>query len=56
MLKFCGKDFNYMTTYKLIQLTNTGIGAVPVDEFIPLGVVTRRLNAPLTCCNTFSVE
>jgi hypothetical protein len=54
MLKFCGKDFKYMT-YKLIQLTNTSIGDVPVNDFIPLGTVTRRINAPLNCCNTFNV-
>ena len=44
-----------MTAYKLIQLTNTAIGAVPVDGFIPLGRVTRRINAPINCCNTFTV-
>jgi hypothetical protein len=54
MLKFCGKDFKYMT-YKLIQLTNTSVGNVAVNEFIPFGTVTRRINAPLNCCNTFTV-
>ena len=55
MLKFCGKDFNYMTTYKLIQLTNTSIGDVAANAFMPLGNVTRRINAPINCCNTFTV-
>jgi hypothetical protein len=54
MLKFCGKDFTNMT-YKQIQLTNTTVGDVAVDAYIPLGRVTRRINAPYNCCNTFSV-
>ena len=41
--------------YKLIQLTNEDIGDVAVDTAIPLGTVTRRLNAPAQCCNTFEV-
>jgi hypothetical protein len=53
MLKFCGKDFTDMTSYKLIQLTNTTVGAVDVNENIPFGTVTRRINAPYSCCNTF---
>jgi NMD protein affecting ribosome stability and mRNA decay len=56
MLKFCGKDFNHMTNnYKLIQLTNTEVGDVAVDSFVPVGSVTRRINAPYNCCNTFVV-
>lgn len=42
-------------TYKQIQLTNTNIGDVAVDQYIPLGRVTRRINAPVNCCNTFTV-
>ena len=45
-----------MTTYKQIQLTNTNIGAVAIDENLPLGTVTRRINAPYNCCNTFLVS
>lgn len=42
-------------TYKLIQLTNTDVGDIAVDGFIPYGIVTRRINAPYNCCNTFTV-
>lgn len=41
--------------YKQIQLTNTNIGDVAVDAYIPVGRVTRRINAPYNCCNTFVV-
>ena len=44
-----------MTTYKQIQLTNTQVGDVSVDSFLPLGNVTRRINSPSNCCNTFIV-
>lgn len=44
------------STYKQIQLTNTSIGDVAANEFIPLGNVTRRINAPAACCNTFVVS
>lgn len=44
-----------MTTYKQIQLTNTAIGDVAVNSFMPLGRVTRRINSPYNCCNTFVV-
>lgn len=43
-------------TYKQIQLTNTTVGAVAVDGYIPYGRVTRRINAPSSCCNTFTVS
>lgn len=43
------------SSYKQIQLTNTAIQDVAVDAYIPLGKVTRRINAPLNCCNTFTV-
>ena len=43
-------------TYKLIQLTNTGIGDVAVNEYLPLGAVTRRINTPVNCCNTFTLS
>jgi hypothetical protein len=42
-------------SYKQIQITNTSLGDVAVDGFIPLGSVTRRINAPQTCCNTFTL-
>lgn len=43
------------TAYKQIQLTNTSIADVAVNQYIPLGTVTRRINAPYNCCNTFVV-
>jgi hypothetical protein len=43
------------SSYKQIQLTNTAIQDVAVDAYIPLGKVTRRINAPYSCCNTFLV-
>jgi hypothetical protein len=39
--------------YKLLQLTNQDIGAVDANSALPLGLVTRRINAPYTNCNTF---
>lgn len=42
-------------TYKLIQLTNNSLGDIAVNQNIPLGIITRRLNAPNNCCNTFVV-
>jgi hypothetical protein len=44
-----------MSKYKLIQLTNTNIGALTANTYIPLGLVTRRLNAPCNSCNTFQL-
>ena len=56
MLKFCGRDFKYMTeNYKLIQITNNSIGDVGVGNAIPLGVVNRRLNTTAMSCNTFNL-
>ena len=44
-----------MSRYKLIQLTNTNIGALTANTLIPLGLVTRRYNAPVDNCSTFEV-
>ena len=44
------------SAYKQIQLTNKTITSVAVDQFFPLGTVTRRINAPYNCCNTFVVS
>jgi hypothetical protein len=44
-----------MSKYKLIQLTNTNIPAVDAGDYIPLGLITRRFNSPINCCNTFEV-
>jgi hypothetical protein len=44
-----------MSKYKLIQLTNTNIGALTANTYIPLGLVTRRLNTPCNSCSTFQL-
>ena len=44
-----------MSKYKLIQLTNNNIPAVTAGSFLPLGLITRRYNAPTTDCSTFEV-
>lgn len=33
-----------MNRFRLIQLTNTSVGSVPVDTYMPLGIITRRVN------------
>ena len=43
------------STYKQIQVTNPDIGDIAVNGYIPLGRVTRRINAPYNCCNTFTL-
>lgn len=37
-----------MSSYRVIQLTNTNIGAVAVNGLMPLGIITRRVNH-VTC-------
>lgn len=44
-----------MTAYKQIQLTNSAIPDVAVNAYMPLGKVTRRINAPYTPASTFVV-
>lgn len=44
-----------MSKYKLIQLTNTDIGATAAQSFLPLGTITRRINAPTEPNNVFQV-
>ena len=44
-----------MSKYKLIQLTNTDIGATDAQSFLPLGTITRRINAPTEPTNVFQV-
>ena len=34
---------------KLIQITNTGIGAVAVDAYMPLGTITRKYGMGCNC-------
>jgi hypothetical protein len=31
------------------------VNDVAVNEYMPLGRVTRRINSPFNCCNTFTV-
>lgn len=45
-----------MSKYKLIQLTNTNIGATIANTVLPLGLVTRKINSALTGCSTFQVS
>lgn len=45
-----------MSKYKLIQLTNSTIGAVAADGFMPLGNITRRLNSPMSTDSAFTVS
>ena len=33
-----------MNKFRIIQLTNLSVGAVPVNTYMPLGVITRRIN------------
>lgn len=44
-----------MSKYKLIQLTNTSIGAIDAQNYLPLGLTTRRFNAPINSCSTFQI-
>jgi hypothetical protein len=37
-------------------MTNNTIGDVAIDAYMPLGRVTRRINAPFNCCNTFVIS
>lgn len=45
-----------MSKYKLIQFTNSNIGAIPANGFIPVGLISRRVNTSACNCNTFSVS
>jgi hypothetical protein len=44
-----------MSNYKLIQLTNNTIGSIPANAFLPVGLVTRRINAPISSNVTFQI-
>jgi hypothetical protein len=44
-----------MSKYKLIQITNNSIGALDANTFFPLGLVTRRINAPMNCAQPFQI-
>jgi hypothetical protein len=44
-----------MSKYKLIQLTNNNISGIAADNYIPLGVITRKINSTSGDCATFDV-
>lgn len=44
-----------MSKCKLIQITNSAVGAVAVDGYMPFGLITRRIQSSNNCCNTFDV-
>jgi hypothetical protein len=44
-----------MSKYKAIQLTNTNIPVINAGEYLPLGTITRRINAPTSYDSTFQV-
>lgn len=43
-------------SYKVIQLTNTNLGAVAVNEMLPFGKVTRKLNCKNYDSIPFTIE
>lgn len=45
-----------MSCYRVIQLTNTNIGAVTVNNLLPLGLITRRIFDKSGCCPTFTTN
>lgn len=42
--------------YRVLQLTNNAIGAVAATNFMPLGVITRRVSRCEACVNTFTTS
>lgn len=44
-----------MSRYRVLQMTNQTVGAVTVDGFMPLGVVTRRIQETCGGGTTFNV-
>ena len=42
--------------YRVLQLTNTNIGAIAIDEFLPFGNITRKISSRNNCCQTFNVS
>jgi hypothetical protein len=44
-----------MSNYKLIQLTNNNIGTITANSFLPVGLITRRINASAANCSTFQI-
>ena len=44
-----------MSKYRVLQLTNQTVGAIAVDELMPFGNVTRRIQESCGTCSTFNV-
>lgn len=44
-----------MSNYRVLQLTNANVGAVPIGAFLPLGTVTRKISHGNCLCPTFTV-
>lgn len=46
-----------MSKYRVLQLTNKAVGAVSVNDYMPFGIITRRISCGTGCgCdNTFTV-
>ena len=40
-----------MSNYRVLQLTNSAVGAVAVDGYIPFGTITRKI-----CCGRGDVR
>lgn len=36
-----------MSNYRVLQMTNTSVGAVAVNELMPFGIITRRVTRPV---------
>lgn len=45
-----------MSKYRVLQLTNNAIGTVAVTNFMPLGIITRRVSRCEACVNTFTTS
>ena len=44
-----------MSRYKLVQLTNKSIGEIQAGDYLPVGMITRKINASTCNCNTFQI-
>ena len=46
-----------MSNYRVLQMTNTTVGAVAVNGLMPFGIITRRVNRNVcTDIDTFSIS
>lgn len=44
-----------MSKYRVLQITNETIGAVAVNDYVPFGKVTRRIQDNCGNCSTFNI-